>query len=154
MKTVKKKKEEDFNLFKKLLNNHSIDNPPSQKKYYTSFVLEQMLDYAKSGYFSHFNLILYSMQNEQREEDYNRTVFIDETVQIPYLSDFEEVKEKKNQLTAEQENKNREPEIDKKAQNEIEKTEKDEEDQHLDPITLQLIKDKIKEAEEKVELQL
>eukprot|EP00825_Cyclidium_porcatum_P027337 TRINITY_DN2939_c0_g1_i6.p2 TRINITY_DN2939_c0_g1~~TRINITY_DN2939_c0_g1_i6.p2 ORF type:complete len:177 (+),score=55.22 TRINITY_DN2939_c0_g1_i6:100-630(+) len=141
--------------------NHSIDKEPKQKRYFDSITLNKIIDYARKGYFAHFNLIKFAIQNDQRDEDYTQTIYVDDTVHVPYLSEFQEInkeeqKDQKPQPSEVEKNQQQQPteNEDKSKPENSQPKQTDEEQIDLDPTTLQLIKDKIKEAEEKVEQQL
>jgi len=83
----KKTFEDDLAEFRKVLNNHCVDNPPSQIKYFEALEVAQILDYVKNGYFTHYNLYKNILLNKQKNEEFKITVYVDEPLRQRPLSE-------------------------------------------------------------------
>lgn len=76
-KTILKTREKDYEVFRSVLVKHCLENPPENIKYFNPDQLKSILDYAKRGYFNHFNLYNFVDHNAQNEEEIQTTVYID-----------------------------------------------------------------------------
>jgi len=152
----------DFEEFKKVLMNHSIDRPPGQVKYFEANEVKKIIDYAKNGYFAHFNLYTYIFCNKQKNEEIRMTVFIDNPLPNAPLSEAlymgkekHEIKEDDDaEMKKEQEEKKKKEEEQRIVVEKIAQQKKEDEENTLDPKTMQVIQFKIRETQALMEKQL
>ena len=87
VKIVEKTPETDFLYIKELLLNHSVENPPNQEKIFDSRECENILKYIRNSYIAHYRLFYYVSSSVDKTEDKKITVFIDDPLEVPPLSE-------------------------------------------------------------------
>ncbi|KAL4497283.1 hypothetical protein ABPG72_011218 [Tetrahymena utriculariae] len=150
-----KTKQKDFEHLKNLFINHSVDQPPNKLKFFSSDQLQQMFIYANNSYFAHYNLYCYIQRKEQRQVDIFQTVYVDQMVDIPPLEqglfvpidkkDEEQLERERRQFLQQQLEEEQALEALKRKQ---EEQGQEEEEEPLDPIALEIIREKVKETEQ------
>ena len=74
-----KSKESDYELFSRLLLQHSVDKPQEgMAAYLNRERAAQLVKYARLGYFGHHNLILKAEKFEKREETAHSYIYVDQ----------------------------------------------------------------------------
>lgn len=154
--------EADLEAFKNKLMNHSIDNPPNQVLYFGPGEVKRILEYAKNGYFMHFSLYKYILLNKQKDEEIKISLFVDKPLPIMALSEGlsmgkekHEIKEDdEDELRKEAEELKKKQDEEKQRLGEIAQRQREEEDNKLDPRTMEIIESKIRETQEAFAKQL
>ncbi|KAM3145539.1 hypothetical protein pb186bvf_002313 [Paramecium bursaria] len=134
--------EKDKQLFMKLLTQHSSD----EYKFFKASQVEQILIYQQNGYFSHHQLITYAIQNDQRPLELHVDLDVDTPLPQPALDDgvFKPVIEEKQENQQSIHTQHQEEEQVKEPTDE----------ELLDPIIMQVLEQKLREAKEELETKL
>lgn len=77
----------DLEVFKKVLLDHCIHNPPSQVKIFEPYQVAQILQYVSSSYVETFSLYKYIFLNKKKNEEIRLNVYIDQPLIAQPLSE-------------------------------------------------------------------